>query len=316
MSIKSEIIADSINPCGNRLTTFILRFPRIVLSELNTHRVFSKNSASSRAIPFEKMLEMVKNDPFIPIKFQKDHKGMQGNEYYEEEEYKICAKDWLNARDSAIKSASNFKLPITKQLRNRLLEPFMWHRVILSGTNFENFFALRAHPDAEIHICELAYKMLDSYNKSEPKKLKENEWHIPFGDKIDSFKLLKILNESNTVNMLKASEEKIKDAVKKISIARCARISYFNYEGKDDYEADIKLCDRLFGNNPKHLSPTEHVAMAMGDSNWYGNFCGFKQFRKFFNDENLKDTRVIKNYKEEKVQLKDSDAPNYEKDNV
>lgn len=286
--INAEIITDSLNPKGNRLTTFILKFPRIVLSELNTHRVFSKNSASSRAIPFEKMLEMVKNNPFIPIKFQKDHKGMQGTEYYEGEELEQCIKDWLNARDKAIESTLNFKLPITKQLRNRILEPFMWHTVILTATEFENFFALRAHKDAEIHICDLAYKMLDAYNNSTPKQLKEGEWHIPFGNKIDGIRVQKL--QHSPVGLNRTTTE----LSKKIAIARCARISYYNFEGKDDYEADVNLCDRLFGSVPRHLSPTEHVAEAQNDSNWHGNFKGFKQYRKFFQDENLCDKRVIK----------------------
>ena len=65
--IKAEIIADSLSPQGHRLTTFICVFPRIVLAEFNTHRMLSRNSASSRAIPFNKMLEMVKTNPFIPF---------------------------------------------------------------------------------------------------------------------------------------------------------------------------------------------------------------------------------------------------------
>jgi hypothetical protein len=90
------------------------------------------------------------------------------------------------------------------------------------------------------------------------------------------------------------SPKQVDDAKRRIAIARCARVSYFNFEGKDDYDADIKLCNRLFGSNPKHLSPTEHVACAMNASDWSGNFKGFKQFRKTFADENLKDPRVIK----------------------
>lgn len=291
--ISAEIIADSINPCGNRLTSFIVNMPRIILAELNTHRALSKNSASSRAIPFETMLKMVKENPFIPIKFQKDHKGMQGTEYYEGLEHEECVKDWLKARDSAVESAVNFKLPVTKQLRNRLLEPFMWHRVIISGTDFGNLTALRAHKDTEIHFADLAYKMIDELNKSIPKQLKVGEWHIPFGDKIDEDRL--ILTNLVLTKLYSGYEahQLVKDeAKKKIAVARCARISYLNYEGKDDYEADIKLCDRLFGSVPRHLSPTEHVAQALDKPENIGNFCGFKQYRKFFEDENLKDNRI------------------------
>ena len=297
MSISAKIIADSINPRGKRLTTFVVRFPRIVLAELNTHRALSKNSASSRAIPLKTMLEMVKNDPFIPIKFQKDHSGMQGVEYYIGEEHIKCVEDWLAARDAAVNSVNSFRLPVTKQLRNRILEPFLWHTVIISATDYENFFALRAHQDAEIHIEALAKVMLEEYNKSEPNKLSVGEWHIPFGDKIDEKRAMEAVgitddgsDDFTSLQLCKVFTE----AKKKISIARCARISYLNFEGKDDYVADIKLCNRLYQNIPRHLSPTEHVAQALDTDEYIGNFCGFKQQRKMFLDENLSDARVIK----------------------
>lgn len=297
MSIQAKIIADSINPVGCRLTTFIVKFPRIVLAELNTHRALSKNSASSRAIPFETMLSMVRNDPFIPIRFQKEHTGMQGTEYYEGEEHDLCVQDWLSARDSAVLAAINFKLPITKQLRNRLLEPFLWHTVIISATDYENFFALRAHKDAEIHIESLAYKMLEAYNASIPQKLEVGQWHIPFGDKMEEGRVMSAVGIEDDGNddftSLQLSEAYTRARIM-IAIARCARISYLNFEGKDDYKADIKLCNRLFANNPKHLSPTEHVAQATDNTNYIGNFAGFTQFRKTFKGENLTDPRVKK----------------------
>lgn len=291
--ISAQIITDSLNPTGDRLTTFILKFPRIVLAELNTHRAFSKNSASSRAIPFKKMLQKALEEPFIPMAFQKEHKGMQGLDYFEGEEKDQCVRDWLSARDSAVQAATSFKYKITKQLANRLLEPFLMHTVILSGTEFENFFALRFHRDAEIHIADLAAKMLDEYNKSEPKLLNVGEWHVPFGDKIDADKLAGALRSLNIINEVLDLENYVTFS-KKIAVARCARISYDNFEGKDDYEADIDLCDKLFGSIPRHLSPTEHVAQAMDESKFIGNFKGFKQYRKFFEGENATDVRVKK----------------------
>jgi hypothetical protein len=295
MSIKATIVADSINPKNIRLTTFVLEFPRIVLAELNTHRTLTKNSASSRAIPFEVMLSKVKSNPFIPIKFQKDHKGMQGTEYYEGEEEQQCIQDWLKARDKAIEMATSFMHPVTKQLRNRLLEPFLWHTVILTATDLENFFALRAHKDAEIHIEKLAYEMLESYNNSTPQSLSEGLWHIPFGDNIDEQKLIKVAESQNEYHARGVIKDLyLNDLKRKIAIARCARVSYLNFEGKDDYAADIKLCDRLFANNPKHLSPTEHVAQSLNSNHFIGNFRGWKQYRKFFSDESLTDSRVIK----------------------
>lgn len=143
--ITAQIVADSKNKFGNRLTTFVVTFPRIILAEFNTHRMLSKNSASSRAIPFNKMLKMVETNPFIPIAFQKDHKGMQGTQYFSGWREKIVRLAWVAASKAAIFAAKKLnKLGVTKQLCNRLLEPFMYHTVIVSGTEWENFFHLRS----------------------------------------------------------------------------------------------------------------------------------------------------------------------------
>lgn len=143
--ISAKIVADSLSPQGHRMTSFILTYPRMIHAEVMTHRMFSRNAASSRAIPFKKMVEMVDKDPFIPIAWQKDHKGMQGNEYLD------CQQDidwnifkWLRARDWAIQSAKVLNNgEVTKQLCNRLLEPFMWYTALVTATEFDNFFKLR-----------------------------------------------------------------------------------------------------------------------------------------------------------------------------
>lgn len=310
--IKAEIVADSRNKFGNRITTFVLQFPRIVLAEFNTHRMISRNSASSRAIPFAKMLQRVEENPFIPIAWMKDHSGMQGNEYFtNDNDINRLKTDWLIARDNAVrvaKSLSEFNL--TKQVVNRLLEPFMWHTVICTGTEWENFFALRAHPAAEIHIAKLAELMLEAYNTSTPKLLNDGEWHIPFGDNFsgrgrDLDKILGNEPEQSTIGELT-------DLMIKIATARCARVSYLNFEGKDDYVADIKLHDTL--KQMGHMSPFEHCAKAMTsqeyrhyhmhsynsgtgddkDLGFLGNFRGFIQYRKMINGENKTDERVLK----------------------
>ena len=163
MSYKCEILADSLSSQGHRLTTFKVTYPRIIHAEMCRHRILSRNTASSRAIPFEKMVKDVEEDPFIPIAWQKSHKGMQGTEYWidddtvtvdEGDEYERYTKiysatehfitEWLEARDLAIAQSYELnRLGVTKQLCNRLLEPFMWHTVLLTGTEFENFFELR-----------------------------------------------------------------------------------------------------------------------------------------------------------------------------
>ena len=297
--IQAKIIADSINNKGKRITSFVVTMPRIVLAELNTHRTLSRNSASSRAIPFVKMLEMVKKTPFMPIQLMKDHSGMQGNEFFtEESEIEAVKAAWLEARDKAVESAEKLSaLGLSKQFVNRGLEAYMWHTVILTSCDFENFCALRAHEAAEIHIQKLAYLMIDELNNSTPKVLQPGEWHIPFGDNMDE-------NKINSMYVgpdgMKEQEEWLKNVKIKVATARCARVSYtvVGEEGKpDNYENDVKLHDRLLAMG--HLSPFEHCARAMNEeeynvSEWSGNFNGFVQYRKMLPNENRKDPRILK----------------------
>jgi thymidylate synthase ThyX len=278
--IEAKVIADSISPQGDRLTTFILTFPRIILAEFNTHRMFSRNSASSRAIPFEKMVKSVQENPFIPIAWQKEHKGMQGTEYItDENNISDCINDWLEARNNAIRIAtrlnSGFWIEeetkvgedrVTKQLCNRLLEPFMWHTVIMTSgkEGLENFFDLRDHEAAEIHIQELARKMKEVYNESKPKQLQAGEWHIPFGDNI----IMSILDQHEIAYKF-PNIKSINDLKIQIATARCARVSYtvVGEEGKEpNYENDIKLHDRLLESG--HFSPFEHCAKVMSDEEY------------------------------------------------
>lgn len=141
---SATIIKDSINKRGERITTIKMVFPRYLLAELNTHRMFSRNSASSRAIPFKKMVKSVEDTPFIPMAFQEDHKGMQGTSYLTGIEFENAVDNWLLARDSAIINAKILhSLGVTKQLCNRILEPFIYHTVLITATEFENFFDLR-----------------------------------------------------------------------------------------------------------------------------------------------------------------------------
>ncbi len=331
--ITAKIIADSINPKDCRLTSWVLEYPRFVHAELMTHRVFSKNSASSRAIPIETMIKQIQDNPAMPEWWGKNQSGMQAKEelsdvcreqwfdiYDDPFEHRPVLKSeaspcgayeqvshfvsdieyaqylWLKARDCAIGYAKDLnKLGLHKQITNRILEPWFHIRVILTGTEFDNWFALRSHPDAQPEIRVLAEKMLELYNASEPKSLAPGSWHIPFGDNIDEDKLLPLININDVSKGVTADPSVYKEEIKKkIAIARCARVSYLNFEGKDDYAADIKLCDRLFANNPKHLSPTEHVAQSLNSDQFIGNFRGWKQYRKFFSDESLTDSRVIK----------------------
>ncbi len=278
MSINSKILLDSVNIFGNRLTTVIATFPRCILSEINTHKMISKNSASSRAIPFHKMLENVEKNPFIPIKWMKDHSGMQGVEYFTNEEVESIGllRDHLEARDfameRAIKQNSN---GLTKQIVNRLLEPFLWHKTLLSGTEFENFFALRAEGMAEIHLQALAYDMLDKFNNSTPTLVKSGEWHIPYGNNIDERELRAIAEvdgyklDSNGYIIENEQDILIKYKLK-ISTARNARTSYDNFDGTSDIAKDIVMAEERII-KPGHWSPTEHPARAMSEEEFYNH---------------------------------------------
>ena len=144
--IKAEIVAHSVNEQGDELISVLATFPRIILAEVNTHRMLSKNTSSSRAIPFNKMVESVQNDTFIPIAWQKEHKGMQGTEYLNAFDSECAKEDWLTAMEYAVEVASNSNMiGVTKQLCNRLLEPFMWTTMLITGpkSGWDNFFKLR-----------------------------------------------------------------------------------------------------------------------------------------------------------------------------
>lgn len=313
--INPKIILDSINPVGDRITTWILTYPRFFHSELLTHRTFSRNAASSRAIPVKKMIEEVKNNAAMPIFWGKNQSGMQAKEELDDivkdkeifispvgnsvdpTKLLVTAKhaakhEWLAARDSAIKHAEKMlELGLHKQIANRILEPFMHMTVIVTATDFENCFALRAHPDAQPEFQDLAYKMLDMYQTSQPTKLQEGKWHIPFGDKFDNNRIIDIISKNTPLLTDPTALAAEIDAYKiKIATARCARVSYLNFEGKDDYVKDIELHDIL--SNSGHWSPFEHCAKALDKSERSGNFIGWKQYRKLFNNENRTDGRV------------------------
>jgi thymidylate synthase ThyX len=289
--ITVEIVADSISPSGKRITTFVCEYPRFVHSEIMTHRMLSKSVASSRAIPSAKMIEMVMTNPAMPVFWGKNQPGMQALAKLDYGEQFDAQKTWLKARDNAVASVTKLlEIGLHKQIANRVLETWFYCRAIITGTDFENFFALRAHGDAQPEFQVLAWKMLEAYNASTPKKLQLGDWHIPFGDRIDDTRLF----QTCVPRSGEPTEDLITEMKNKIAIARCARVSYYNFEGKDDYNKDIETCNKLFGSSPRHLSPAEHVAQCVKGSERSGNFNGWKQYRKIYADENLTDPRVIK----------------------
>lgn len=271
----------------HRLFTTIVELPRIVLSELNTHRVISKSSASSRARPVNSVIDSLRTNPFIPDRFPLKHKGMQADAWVDPSDSRFgpWVAKWLEWLNFNVEKAYEVEMMgWSKQIANRPLEAFAMHKVILSATEWDNFIALRAHPDAQNEIKIAAELILQAMNRSIPRELKGGEWHLPFGDRLDLV-LLEQLSQKMGIP--------VENLKRRILVARCARLSYANFNGKDDYEADVKLYEQL--GKSGHWSPFEHIARAMTpeelfqyahvtpdytEYSWCGNFRGFISERK------------------------------------
>jgi thymidylate synthase ThyX len=256
---NARVLADSVSPAGIRLTTLEVRFPRFILSEVNTHRNFSRNSSSSRAVPTSKMIERVLQNPAMPVEWGVNKPGMSASETLTTEQAEEAKVEWLRARDSAVEHVRNLqKLNVHKQVINRILEPFMWHTVIISATEWDNFFSLRLAENAQPEIRVAAQHMRAAMDASKPTAVTEADWHLPL-----------VQDDERTMPI---------EQLKKISAARCARVSYLTHDGKRDIEKDIELCERL--RSDRHLSPFEHIATPSGDNGFHANFRGWVQMRK------------------------------------
>lgn len=277
MDFEAHVLKDSVNPSGSRLTTMSLTYPRCIHSEFMTHRQFSRNAASSRAIPVKKMLEQVLHHPFIPIHWGANEKGMQAAQVLSEDSQAECVSEWLQARTNAVESArALMEEGLHKQIANRLLEPFMWITVICSGVDhaWENFFKLRCHEAAEPHIQKIAYMAQERLAASTPTPLKWNDHHLPLCN-------------------FPGDDELHEDHKVAVSIARCARVSYLTHDGRRDIAADLALHTRLY--QAGHWSPFEHVAKASpSDGLRGGNFgVGWVQQRKLYQTEYVKPMREL-----------------------
>lgn len=250
MGYECKVLADSI-ASDVRLTTLQVTFPRIVLAEFNTHRVFSRNSASSRAIPVEKNIARVLEDSFVPEAFAMNKRGMQAGEELDERDNSKARDAWLRGRDAAVLQASALAdLGVHKQWANRLLEPYAWHQCIVTATEWENFFALRCNPMAAPEIRRIAEMMREHISWSDPQPLEPGQWHLPLVQMTETHGNGDLYDFAGGP----AGMEKIV----KISVARCARVSYLTHDGKRDIDADLALYDRL--KTSGHMSPFEHAA--------------------------------------------------------
>lgn len=257
---QAKVILDSIEPFGSRLTTIECKFHRFILAELNTHRVFSKNSASSRAIPVEKIIDRVLTDPAYPLEWGSNKPGMQAGEQLSLDRRDECRAVWDEARLAAVISARELtNKGLHKQVVNRLLEPFMWHTAIISSTEWDNFLKQRDNPGAQPEMQALAREIRRSLETSKPISLDLGEWHTPYIQE-DEYSSLSL-------------EERVK-----VSAARAARVSYLTHDGVRDKIKDLELYNKLVGANPPHWSPLEHVATP---GNGPGNFVGWRQLRHY-----------------------------------
>lgn len=242
--ISAKIIQHSNSWLGVPLVTYVLEYPRYIHSELLTHRVFSKNSASSRAIPLKRFMEMVESNPSKPL-WTANQKGMQGPVITDSDIINNANLIWSEAAEDMTYYAERLDaLGIHKQNINRLLEPWMHIKIVLTGTDFDNWFELRDHQKAHPEIRELARMMRLAMDQSNPQMLAPGQWHLPFVQ--SPFPVPEGLDMMSTVM--------------KVSAARCARVSYNNFDGTSDISKDIELFNKLFSEVPRHCSPAEHQA--------------------------------------------------------
>lgn len=270
--IKVELIADSINPNNQRLTTFLCTYPRFIHSEIMTHRQFSRNAASSRAIPTKRIIKQIKDNPAIPEVWGANGRGMQAKQNLSGWRLKLARRLWLTARYPAIWAAKSLHfLGLHKQIANRVLEPWMHITTLITATELINFFRLRAHPDAQPEFQVLAYKMLYAFLISIPQELAWGEWHLPFITE-------ELAVKHSTIEQLCG-----------ISVAHCAHTSY-NLIGQESTLSNAqKVAKKILG--AKHWSPAEHQARAVPTCARSRNFSnGWQQYRQLLEQGSIQPT--------------------------
>ena len=291
--ITAKIIADSVSPEGIRMTTMEIEYPRFILAELNTHRMLSKNSASSRAIPVKAMHDHIRENTAGPVYWGKNQAGMKAKEALDLEDTIEAMMIWEHARDSAIEYSQELaELEVHKQITNRITEPWMTMKTVISGTEWANFFWLRAHADAQPEIHELATKMRDAYLNSIPVDMNPLDWHLPY--------VTTRRNERGVIEYFDANEVWLTtNEARIISASCCAQVSY--RKSDDSVEKAKKIFAQLIESQPCHASPVEHQATPMfrpdsfadlgtthidrSGQAWSGNLRGWVQFRKLIPGE-------------------------------
>jgi hypothetical protein len=281
--ISAHVVLSSVGRQSPRLTTMLLRYPLIIHAELMTHRVFSRNAASSRAIPIKRMINDVLTDPFVPLVWQKNVPGMQGGEELDPVTIEAAKLEWLHGLQLAVRQVRALDaLGVHKQIANRLLGPYAHITVLVTSNYWRNWFKLRDHPKAEPHIRILAQKMQVAMDTCETQVLVPGQWHLPFANKDSSGTPWKSFDE---VAMLEPI---------RVSVARCASTSYRTVDDRDmDEDTANKIYKSLLGDDPLHASPAEHQARmdkythhGWDYAHQRGNLApGWRQYRKMLSNE-------------------------------
>lgn len=289
--INVKIIQDSYSPISNnRITTFELEYPRFIHSEIMTHRVFSRNAQSSRAVPVKTAIELIRKNMVFPVAYGKNKSGMSSEEYLTPMQQLAAEAHWSTAGNAACDaSEALIDIGLHKQWANRITEPFSHIKVVITATTFDNFFWLRDDPDAaQPEIVELARKMKQAYDESEPMFIYEDDWHVPYVDRtFDDFSIIYSVN----------GKEVTADEARKISASCCAQVSYRKLD--DSYEKALQIYERLFDGPKPHLSPVEHQATPIirgfdqegvthinrSGKFYSNNFEGFVQYRAILEQE-------------------------------
>ena len=294
MRVESKLILASKNSItGVNLYTFVLTYPRVILAEVNTHRMLSRNTASSRAIPSKKQRDRVLNEPFVPISIGANQKGMQAGAELAGWRRTVAIGTWKLARYPMVMASWILdKVGAHKQVVNRIVEPWTWTQQIVTCTDLKNVFKLRNHKDAEPHFQELARQMQKQVEYADwalgimARGKNPTNFNLPTGMSYEGTGSLQVLRPGEWhLPFIDSGDSASTDTLKKVSTARCARVSYYLPESgkRSVIERDVELCDRLSSSG--HWSPFEHVATPIAEDIYVGNFRSWNQYRKEYAEE-------------------------------
>jgi hypothetical protein len=303
MTVTAKVICDSVSPEGVRLTTLHCRYPRMVHGEVMTHRAFSRNGRSSRAVP---VLTLLQEEPYLP-EFLTNKSGMVGGEPLTGEALEEANALWLGlaAETKRVVGRLN-ELKVHKQHANRPLEWFGYIDVLITSTDWSNWNALRDEDGAQPEIIQLAKRIKSAMRRSKPDRLMPGDWHLPYIEDKDYNAVDEMFGDAcmgcifnSDYCTCKEETAKAFEVLKKISVARCARLTIKPFDGDGSIEKELKRYNLLMVSKPVHASPAEHIAtpdelVNPAVEEWkfgheHGNFYGWRQFRKMIPSNTIYD---------------------------